>query len=118
MPASQTSYVDRGKIEGSFVARGLANPINSEYVVRALSINANRQLGVSDNSAAASAASAVTDVTNRIQTTIANVAFANGKFDFDQTIKNLGAGTYDGTIYTPVEFRIVAVSNNEVSLRT
>ncbi|HKQ08318.1 MAG TPA: M36 family metallopeptidase [Blastocatellia bacterium] len=111
VPASQTSYVDRGKIEGAFIARGLANPINSEYVVRALSINPNRQLGVSDNSAAASAASAVTDVTNRIQTTIANVAFANGKFDFDQTIKNLGAGTYDGTIYTPVEFRIVAVSN-------
>ncbi|MFL6274013.1 MAG: M36 family metallopeptidase [Blastocatellia bacterium] len=111
VPASQTSYVDRGKIEGAFVARGLANPINSEYVVRALSINPNRQLGVSDNSAAASAASAVTDVTNRIQTTIANVVFANGKFDFDQTIKNLGAGSYDGTIYTPVEFRIVAVSN-------
>src|SRR5581483_7022398 len=56
-------------------------------------------------------ASAVTDVTNRIQTTISNVAFANGKFDFDQTIQNLGAGSFDGTIYTPVEFRIVAVSN-------
>src|SRR5205085_7625119 len=26
-------------------------------------------------------------------------------------IKNLGAGAFDGTIYTPVEFRIVAVSN-------
>src|SRR2546423_3186044 len=74
VPASQTSYVDRGKIEGSFVARGLANPINSEYVVRALSINANRQLGVSDNSAAASPPTAVLDVTNRIQSAISNVA--------------------------------------------
>ncbi|HJQ24732.1 MAG TPA: M36 family metallopeptidase [Blastocatellia bacterium] len=111
VPASQTSYVDRGKIEGAFVARGLANPVNSEYVVRALSINANRQLGVSDNSAAASAPTAVLDVTNNVQAAISNVSFASGKFAFDQTVKNLGAGAYDGTIYTPVEFRIVAVSN-------
>jgi hypothetical protein len=112
VPASQTSYTDKGKIEGSFVARGIDNPVSCEYVVRALRINSNRQLGLSDNSAAASAATAVVDVTNRIQTAISNVAFASGKFEFDQTIKNLGAGAFDGTIYTPVEFRIVAVSNN------
>src|SRR5690349_13211598 len=112
VPASQTSYLDKGKIEGSFVARGIDNPVSCEYVVRALNINSNRQLGVSANSAAASAATAVVDVTNRTQTAISNVAFAGGKFEFDQTMKNLGAGAFDGTVYTPVEFRIVAVSNN------
>ncbi|MFL6212901.1 MAG: M36 family metallopeptidase [Blastocatellia bacterium] len=112
VPAAQTSYIDKGKIEGSFIARGLDNSVSGEYVVRALSINSNHQLGVSDNSAAASAATAAVDVTNRIQTAISNVAFAGGRFEFDQTIKNLGAGAFDGTVYTPVEFRIVAVSNN------
>jgi len=114
--APQTSYVDNGKIEGSLVAHGIPNPVSGEYVVRALNINPNRQLGVSDNSAPASAPSAVLDVTNNLQTAINNVSFANGRFEFDQTIKNLGAGAFDGTIYTPVEFRIVAVSNSTVTV--
>lgn len=114
--APQTSYVDNGKIEGSLVAHGVSNPVNSEYVVRALSINANRQLGVSDNSPAASAATAVLDITNRLQAAISNVSFTNGRFEFDQTIKNLGAGAFDGTAYTPIEFHIVAVSNSTVTV--
>jgi hypothetical protein len=51
-----------------------------------------------------------------MQTTISNVSFADGKFEFDQVIKNLGAGMFDGTIYTPIEFRITSISNPTVAV--
>ena len=114
--SSQTSYVDNGYIQGGNVPLGLKNPVNSEYVVRALNVNSNRQIGVSDNSAAASIPTAVVDVSNRVQTTISNVSFANGKFEFNQVIKNLGAGAFDGTIYTPIEFRVISISNPTVTV--
>ena len=114
--ANQTSYADSGFIEGAFVPRGLKNPVSAEYVVRTLNVNSNRQVGVSDNSAAAAAPSNAINVTAQAQTTISNVSFANGKFQFDQTIKNLGAGLFDGTIYTPVEFRITSISNPMVTV--
>ncbi|MDQ1522177.1 MAG: hypothetical protein QOE47_101, partial [Pyrinomonadaceae bacterium] len=97
----QAGYADNGLIEGVFVPRGLKNPASYEYVVRTLNVNSNRQVGVSDNSAAAAMATAVVDVTNSIQTANSNVSFAGGKTEFDQTIKNLGAGAFDGTIYQP-----------------
>ncbi|HEX8190465.1 MAG TPA: M36 family metallopeptidase, partial [Pyrinomonadaceae bacterium] len=114
--ADQSSYVDNGFIEGGFVRRGLANPVAYEYVVRTLSVNPNRQLGVSDKSAPASAPTAVVDVSASVETVNSNFSFAGGKFEFDQAIKNLGAGAFDGTIYTPVEFRIVSISNPTVSV--
>jgi Zn-dependent metalloprotease len=113
---NQTSFVDNGYIVGGNVPLGLKNPVNSEYVVRALKVNANRQVGLSNNSAAASIPTAAVDVTNRVQTTISNVSFANGKFEFDQVIKNLGAGAFDGTIYTPIEFRVISISNPTVTV--
>ena len=113
---SQTSYVDNGYIQGGNIPLGLKNPVNSEYVVRALNVNSNRQIGLSDNSAAASIPTAVVDVSSRVQTTISNVSFANGKFEFNQVIKNLGAGAFDGTIYTPIEFRIVSISDPTVTV--
>lgn len=113
---SQTSYVDNGNIESGFVRRGNGNAIAYEYVVRALNLNSNKQVGISDNSAAASVSSAALDVTGNVQTTISNVSFANGKFELDQTIKNLGAGAFDGTMYTPVEFRIVSISDPTVTV--
>jgi hypothetical protein len=112
----QTSYLDNGYIKGAFVPRGVVNPVSAEYVVRALNVNSNRQLGVSNNSAAASVATAALNVTNRTQTTISNIVFANGKTEFDQAIKNLGAGLFDGTAYTPLEFRIVSISNPTVTV--
>ncbi|MDQ1560248.1 MAG: hypothetical protein QOD32_3308 [Pyrinomonadaceae bacterium] len=112
----QSGYADNGLIEGVFVPRGLKNPASYEYVVRALNVNPNRQVGVSENSAAAAMSTAVVDVTNNIQTTNSNVSFAGGKTEFDQTIKNLGAGAFDGTIYQPVDFRIVSISAPSVSV--
>jgi len=116
LKSNQTSYLDSGIIEGAFVPRGLKNPVSAEYVVRALNVNPNRQVGVSNNSAAASAPTDELNVTAQSQTTISNVSFANGKVEFDQTITNLGAGLFDGTIYTPVEFRIKSISNPTVTV--
>ncbi|MDQ1590452.1 MAG: hypothetical protein QOG71_1079 [Pyrinomonadaceae bacterium] len=112
----QSGYADNGLIEGVFVPRGLKNPASYEYVVRALNVNSNRQVGVSDNSAAAAMATTVVDVTGSIQTANSNVSFAGGKTEFDQTIKNLGAGAFDGTIYQPIDFRIVSISAPSVSV--
>jgi hypothetical protein len=114
--ADQASYIDDGLIIGSNVRRGIANPASYEYVVRALKVNANRQVGVSANSNAASIPTAVVEISSHVQTTISNVSFANGRFEFDQTIKNLGAGAFDGTAYAPIEFRIVSISNPTVKV--
>jgi hypothetical protein len=113
--ADGTSYVDNGFIEGGFVRRGLANAPTFEYVVRTLNVNPNKQLGVSAKSAPAVVNTAVVDVTGSVETAISNVSFANGKFEFDQTIKNLGAGT-EGTMFTPIEFRIVSISDPTVQV--
>ncbi|HEX8459541.1 MAG TPA: M36 family metallopeptidase [Pyrinomonadaceae bacterium] len=112
----KSAYTDNGLIEGVFVPRGLKNPASYEYTVRALNVNANRQVGVSDNSAVASLPTAVVDVTSSIQTVNSNISFANGKTEFDQAIKNLGAGAFDGTIYQPIDFRIVSISAPSVSV--
>jgi len=112
----EASYTDKGLIEGVFVARGLKNPASYEYVVRAMNVNANRQVGVSDNSAAAAIHTAVVDVTSSIQTVNSNISFAGGKTEFDQAIRNLGAGAFDGTIYQPIDFRIVSISAPSVSV--
>ena len=112
----KSAYTDSGLIEGVYVPRGLKNPASYEYVVRALNVNANRQVGVSDNSAAAAMSTAVIDVTNNVQTMNSNISFANGKTEFDQTIRNLGAGAFDGTIYQPIDFRIVSISAPSVSV--
>lgn len=114
--ADQTSYVDNGLIEGGFVRRGLNNPVAYEYVVRTLNVNSNKQLGVSERSAAASVPTALVDVSGQIQAAISNVSFVGGKFEFDQTLKNLGAGAFDGTIFTPLEFRVVSVSDPTVKV--
>ena len=114
--ANQTTFADSGFIEGAFVPRGLKNPVSAEYAVRALSVNPNRQVGVSDNSGAAAAPSKSLNVSSKVEATISNVRFANGKFEFDQIIKNLGAGQFDGTVYTPIEFRITSISNPTVTV--
>lgn len=116
LKSTQTSYLDSGIIEGAFVPRGIKNPVSAEYVVRALKVNSNRQVGVSGNSKAASAPSKALNVSDKMQTLISNVSFANGKFEFDQSIKNLGAGAFDGTVYAPVELRITSISNPSVTV--
>ncbi|HEY0379698.1 MAG TPA: M36 family metallopeptidase [Pyrinomonadaceae bacterium] len=106
-----TSYVDNGYREEVFIPRGLKNPVAYEYVVRALNVNANRQVGASVNSKAAAVPTAVVNVTSKVQVSRTPAVSANGKTEMDQTIKNTGAG-----IYTPIEFRIVSISDPTVTV--
>ncbi|HKQ52032.1 MAG TPA: hypothetical protein VJT74_06675, partial [Pyrinomonadaceae bacterium] len=106
-----TSYVDNGYREEVFVPRGLKNAVAYEYVVRSLNVNANKQVGASANSKAATVPTAVQNVTSKVQAVRTASVSANGKTEFDQTLKNTGAN-----IYTPVEFRIVSVSDPTVKV--
>lgn len=113
----ESGYTDNGLIDGAFIPRGVKNPISYEYVVRAMSVNANKQVGVSDNSASGNAASAVVNVTNNTAVVRSNITFPAGKAEMDQAIKNLGgAGAGDGAFYTPIEYRIVSISDPSVTV--
>lgn len=112
----QTSYVDNGPIIGGTVRRGLANPVSYEYVVRALSHNTNKQVGVSDKSAAASPPTALLDVTSKVKMTIVDgtLSFSGGGTEFELNLKNNGAGAFDGTIYGPIALNIVSISDPSI----
>jgi hypothetical protein len=114
----QTSYVDNGPIIGGTVRRGLANPVSYEYVVRALSRNINKQIGVSDKSAGTSVPTAVLDVSTQVQMAIVDntMNFSSGALEFDLTLKNNGAGSFDGTVYTPIALNIVSISDPSVTV--
>jgi hypothetical protein len=124
--ANQTSYEDKGKIEEFFAPAGIKSTsdatgfnemLGTEYAVRALSVNPNHQVGVSDLSAGASVGSALQDVTGAVQTAVSNVTFSNGVFAFDQTLKNNGVQSPDGTIYPAISFQIVRISNPTVTVK-
>lgn len=118
VPGDQTAYVDNGPIISGTVRRGLAIPVSYEYVVRALSRNVNKQVGISDKSAGASIPTAVVDVTSKVQMAIVDgtLSFSGGGTEFELTLKNNGAGSFDGTIYTPVALNIVSISDPSVKV--
>jgi hypothetical protein len=120
-----TSFEDRGVIREIWRAAGIKSTDNqngfnemfdTEYAVRAISMNPNRQSGFSDLSGSASFTSAIDDITNSIQTAISNVSFANNIFQFDQTLKNTGVPGADSTAYGPLNFKIVRISNPTVTV--
>src|SRR5436853_7697353 len=88
---------------------------DTEYAVRVININANKQAGASDLSAGASMSYSYTDVTNAIQSAISNVSFANGKFEFDQTLKNNGLAGADPVAYAPLDFHVLNISSQTVT---
>jgi hypothetical protein len=120
-----TTYEDKGAISEFFGpaginatanAAGVNDLMNTEYAVRALSLNPNRQVGVSDLSAGAAVNSEIQDVTQTIKATITNPTIAGGVFEFDQTIKNNGVASVDGVAYSPINFRIVSISDPTVKV--
>lgn len=120
-----SSYNDDGPIIGALAPAGVSSTnaadgfnemFDSEYAVRALSVNASKQVGYSDLSAGASLNSTIQDVTSAIATTISNVKFANGIFEFDQTIRNKGLSATDTTAYAPINFQIVSIGNPSVTV--
>lgn len=118
------SFEDKGVIQEVFAAAGIksfdVNGFNemfgTEYAVRAVSLNPNRQSGFSDLSGSASFSSSIQDVSNAIGSAISNVSFANGVFEFDQTLKNNGVQAADTTAYGAINFKIVKISEPTVTV--
>ena len=120
-----TSYEDKGftaeffgpaGLSSSSAANGYNEMLDTEYAVRAVSINANRQAGVSDLSAGTAVNSSLQDVTSSMTVTIANPSIAGGVFELDQVLKNNGISSPDGIAYGPITYRIVAISDPTVKV--
>ena len=119
-----TNYEDKGFTAEFFGPAGLSNLTNNgsnemldtEYAVRAISINPNRQAGVSDLSAGTAVNSQIQDVTSSFTVTIANPSMAGGVFEVDQILKNNGISSPDATAYSPVTLRIVGISDPSVKV--
>ncbi|MDQ4121518.1 MAG: M36 family metallopeptidase [Acidobacteriota bacterium] len=118
------SFDDKGVIEEVFAPAGIksfdVNGFNemfgTEYAVRAISLNPNRQSGFSDLSGTATFSSSIQDISNAVTTAISNVSFANGVFQFDQTLKNNGIQAADTTAYGPISFKILSISDPTVTV--
>lgn len=122
--SDQTAYEDKGVIQEFFAPAGISSKtdangfnemLDTEYSVRAININPNKQAGASDLSASASMNYTYADVTNSIQAAISNVTFASGKFEFEQTLKNNGVAGADAAAYSPLNFQVVSISNPTVT---
>jgi hypothetical protein len=120
-----TSYEDKGSIAEFFGPAGITSTadatgfnalLGTEYAVRALSVNPNRQVGVSDLSAGTAVNSEFQDVTSSIKATISNPSITGGVFEFDQTITNNGLTSPDGIAYGPINFKIVSISDPTVKV--
>ena len=116
---NQTSYVDNGRVSEIFAPFGIKDLFSHEYVVRSVGGGRNgQQLGVSALSGASRPVLVTQDVTAAIDTAISNATFSGGVFSFDQRLTNArGANSTDKTIYAPVSFNIVSISDPTVSVK-
>ena len=58
------------------------------------------------------------DLTAQVDSAISNITFANGVMAFDNKLTNArGAFSTDKTIYQPLEFQIVSISNPTVTVK-
>ncbi|HVF47618.1 MAG TPA: M36 family metallopeptidase [Pyrinomonadaceae bacterium] len=116
--ASQTSWEDKGKIQEVFAPAGLSNLFDSEYVVRAIGVNPTGQVGWSNLSGSSAPAQVRQDLTAQVDSALSNFVFANGITAFDNRLTNArGAFSADKTIYKPLEFEVVSISNPTVTVR-
>lgn len=120
-----TTYEDEGAIAEFFGPAGLKSTSNAagfnellgtEYAVRALSLNPNRQVGLSDLSAGTTVNSNIQDVTSVIKASISNPTIGGGVFEFDQTLRNDGVSSVDGIAYSPINFKIISISDPTVKV--
>lgn len=120
-----TSYEDKGFTAEFFGPAGLSSTsaangynelLDTEYAVRAVSINPNRQAGVSDLSAGTSVDDQFADVTSSMAVTVSNVNVGGGVFEFDQTLRNNGVSSPDATAYGPITYRILSISDPTVKV--
>ncbi len=112
------SYEDRGKVQEIFTPAGLNNLFDSEYIVRAIAVNGTGQVGFSPFSGTSRPQQTRQDLTAQVDSTLSNISFAGGLTTFDNKLTNArGAFSSDQTIYTPIEFQIVSISNPNVTVR-
>ena len=113
------SYVDNGRVSEIFAPFGLKDLFSHEYVVRAVGGGrGGQQLGVSELSGASRPVLVTQDVTAAIDTAVSNASFSGGVFSFDQRLTNArGANSTDKTIYAPINFRIISISDPTVTVR-
>ena len=116
--ANELSYEDKGKVQEVFAPAGLSNLFDSEYVVRAIGVNSTGQLGWSDLSGASRALQTRQDVTAQVDSALSNISFTGGVTAFDNKLTNArGAFSTDKTLYGPVEFQVVSISNPTVTVK-
>ena len=115
---NQTTYEDKGKVQEVFAPAGLSNLFDHEYVVRAIGVNSTGQIGFSNLTGGAKATQTRQDLTAQVDTAISNISFSNGVMAFDNKLTNArGALSTDKTIYQPIEFQIVSISNPTVTVK-
>lgn len=115
---SAKSYEDLGPVHEVFAPEGLNNLFDHEYVVRAIGVNQTGQLGFSNLSGGAKPTTVKQDLTAQIDAAISNISFTNGVMTFDNKLTNArGALSTDKTIYSPIEFKIVSISNPTVTVK-
>ncbi|MBP9663566.1 MAG: M36 family metallopeptidase [Pyrinomonadaceae bacterium] len=111
-------FEDKGAIHEVFAPEGLSDLFDHEYVVRAIGVNSSGQLGFSEFSATTQPTKQRQDLTAQVDTAISNISFASGVMAFDNKLTNArGAFSTDTTIYAPMEFKIVSISNPTVTVR-
>ena len=115
---SATSFVDSGKVQEIFTAAGLNNLYDSEYIVRAIGVNGSGQVGFSAFSGSSRPLQQMQDLTAQVDSALSNISFAGGITSFDNRLTNAsGALAEDKTIYTPIQFQIISISNPSVTVR-
>ena len=116
--ANQLSYEDKGPVREVFAPAGLDNLFDSDYVVRAIGVNSTGQAGWSDLSGSSRALQTRQDLSAQVDAALSNISFTNGVMAFDNKLTNTrGAFSTDKTIYTPLEFQIVNISNPSVTVK-
>ncbi|MDX6386068.1 MAG: hypothetical protein QOK48_3641 [Blastocatellia bacterium] len=124
--ADATNYEDKGSISeffgpagisGTADANGFNEMLGTEYAVRALSVNPNHQVGVSDLSGSAGINLTTQDVSSAVKASIVNPRISGGVFEFDQTLKNNGLASPDGVAWSPIEVKIVKISDPTVTVK-
>lgn len=115
---SSQSYEDKGKTQEIYTPAGLSNLFDSEYVVRAIGVNSTNQVGFSNFSGSSKPTPVRQDLTAQVDSTLSNISFTGGVTAFDNKLTNArGAFSADKTIYTPIEFQVVSISNPTVTVK-
>ena len=104
-------YIDKGQGLGRGAGQGI-DSFDYEYVVRAISLNPNQQVGFSNMSGIASTGLNTVDVSDQVDYKVGNVNYNNGIFAFDIALINTG----DERIYGPVDFDITHISNGSITV--